>query len=315
MEIRLTGAAAMAGLALAVAGCSGSTPSQPALSSSTAVPSLAASAPPAASAGGCLLGANGADVQVGVANPVQSCNQWVQDLAGSGLAWNPITALAVPGSQAADGDTYWATCDLTANGGEELYVEDAGSMTYGDSICSDEEQNGWAPESQPGPLASAAQQGEEQQAVASASASSASASAAQASQESASDARLQADVSQLDKDYATWSSDVSTAKSALQAVQAEPRCSGGTSDQQTYDDAQNVYDDGQAIYDDESALSTDISQIQGDAGPLAGVAAYARDVSVAQAALSKGQGAVNEDESSKVQQAATAVQTATGSCT
>ena len=88
----------------------------------------------------------------------------------------------MPGSQAADGDTYQEACDLTANGGEELYVEDAGGMSYGDSICSSEESNGWAPESTPGPLALQAQQDGEQQAAVSASASAATASAAQASQ-------------------------------------------------------------------------------------------------------------------------------------
>jgi len=38
-------------------------------------------------------------------------------------------------------------------------------------------------------------------------------------------------------------------------------------------------------------------------------------MSAAQTALSKAQGAVNADESSKIQQAATAVQTAIDSCT
>jgi hypothetical protein len=253
-------------------------------------------------------------VEVGIANPAQSCGQWVQNLAGSGLAWYPITAMAVPGSQAADSDTYQEACDLTANGGEELYVEDAGGMSYGNNLCSQEETNGWVPESLPGPLASAAQQDEQQEAAVSASASAESASAAQANQLVEDDARLGSDVTQAGTDYKQWSADVGTAEAAYQAVKSEPLCSGGTSDQNTYDDAQNVYDDGQSIYDDEQALSSDIAALQSDVGALAGNAQYAGDVTTAQAALSKAQGAVNADESSTIQSEASAVQTATGNC-
>ena len=137
-----------------------------------------------------LLGANGADVQVGIANPTQSCDQWVRDLAGDGLVWYPISQMTVPGSQGiADSDTMEEVCDLT-DGTQELYVEDGGSALDGDNICNQEEQNGWTPEGTPGPLASdaqqAAQQQEQAQASASASASQASANA-QAEQQAQND--------------------------------------------------------------------------------------------------------------------------------
>lgn len=316
---RLAAAGALALAALAAAGCS----SSPATSSPAATAQAAASpaAAPSPGAGDCLFGAGGADVEVGIASPSQSCGKWVQDLAGTGLNWYPLTAMAVPGSPAADGGTYSEACDLTANGGEELYVEDTGGMSYGNSICSGEEANGWAPEGTPGPIASQEQQAGQQQAQASAAASAASASAAAAQAASRDDSQLNSDVAVLGKDYKTWSADVATANTAYQALKREPLCSGGTSDQNTYSDGATVYSDGATVYSDESALSNDVTAVQGDISSLqsarsaAGTGSYGGDIAAAQAALGKAEGAVNADESAKIQNEASAVQTATGSCT
>jgi hypothetical protein len=270
--------------------------------------------------GDCLFGTNSADVQVGIANPTQSCNQWIQSLAGDGLVWYPISSMAVPGSQgSADSDTMQETCDLT-DGTTELFVEDGGSMVYGDDICSAEERNGWSPEGTPGPLASQGQAAQQQAAQASASASAAQAQQNAETQESSADAQLQQAVAVLGQDYSSWSKDVATANADYQQVKAEPLCSNGYADQNTYDDAQNVYDDGQSVYDDQSSLTNDIGAVKDEIGTVqsaqssAGNSNYSGDITAAQAAVSKAQAAVNADDSSKVQSEATAVQTATGNC-
>lgn len=308
---------------MALCGCSGHAAFTTAGNSSSPV---AGNIPQASSqttddSGDCLFGANGVDVQVGIASPTQSCNQWVQDLAGDGLVWYPISSLAVPGSQgSADSDAMQETCDLT-DGTQELFVEDGGSMSYGDDICSAEEQNGWSPEGTPGPLASQGQAAQQQAAQASASASAAQAQQNAENQESTADGQLQQDVAGLGKDYSSWSNDVATANADYQKVKAEPLCSNGYADQNTYDDAQSVYDDGQSVYDDESSLTNDISSVNGDIGTLqswqssAGNSDYSGDIMAAQAAVSKAQAAVNADDSSKIQQEATAIQTATDGCT
>ena len=314
--------AGVALLTVVLCGCSGHAAFTTAGNSSSAA---AGNLPQASSqtpddSGDCLFGTNSADVQVGIANPTQSCNQWVQNLAGDGLVWYPISSLAVPGSQgSADSDTMQETCDLT-DGTTELFVEDGGGMAYGDDICSAEERNGWSPEGTPGPLASQGQTAQQQAAQASASASAAQAQQNAETQESTADAQLQQAVAVLGQAYSSWSNDVATANTDYQRVKAEPLCSNGYADQNTYDDAQSVYDDGQSVYDDESSLTNEISSVNGDIGTLqsaessAGNSDYSGDITAAQAAVSKAQGAVNADESSKIQSEATAVQTATGNC-
>lgn len=262
----------------------------------------------------------------GIANPTVSCNQWIRNLAGTGLVWYPISQMAVPGSSgSADQETMGQACDLT-DGTQELYVEDAGGQMYGDSICSQEEQNGWTPEGSPGPLAAQAQQAARQQAQQQASAS----AAAQAQQDQAAlshdDQALDSDVSALDNDLSTWSSDVATANSDYQSLLSEPVCqSDGSSDQNTYDDAQNVYDDAQSVYDDQSALSNDISSVRAamsavnsdlaQIGGTQGGTTYANDLAAAQAAASKARAAVSADDSSKIQSEAEAVQAKVNDCT
>jgi hypothetical protein len=110
-------------------------------------------------ASSCLLGANGEDVEVGVGNPTVSCAQWITNLAVGGLNWYPINSMVPPGQvgTAANQEIMQQACDLT-DGTQELYVEDGGFQVNGDDICSTEEQNGWTPESPPGPLAQQAQQ-------------------------------------------------------------------------------------------------------------------------------------------------------------
>ena len=315
-------------LAMALCGCSAAPAIHTAGNANTAEPQANTTAP--SDSGDCLFGANSANVEVGIANPTQSCSAWVQDLAGSGLAWYPISSLAVPGSQS-DGETMQEACDLTANSGEELYVLDSGGMAYGDSICSSEEQNGWTPEGAPGPLA-AQGQGQAQSAAAASASAAASQAAAQASAASAQaqasaaaqvqndDATLNDDVAALNKDYSSWSADVATANSDYQKVKAEPLCSNGYSDQQTYSDAANVYSDGATVYSDESNLSGDINNVNGDITSLRNAESAAGDysdnpdITTAQAAVSKAQAAVNANDSNTIQSEATAVQTATGNC-
>jgi hypothetical protein len=317
--------AVMAALVLAACGSTSFSTADDA----TPTASLVASGTPspyAASPGSddCLFGAGAADIEVGIADPTMSCARWVQALAGSGLNWFPISALTVPGSQLSDGDTTSEACDLT-DGTQELYIEDSGGMADGNSICSSEEQNGWSPEAQPGPLASLVQHLEQANAQASASASMADAIAG-AQQDAASDDRqLDSDVSQLGTDLKSWSGDVATAASDYTSLLSEPLCLGGSSDQSTYDDAQNVYDDGQSVYDDESALTNDTSSAQSDLGTLtselsalsqdgSGTGTYAGDISAAQAAIRRAQAAVKADDSSKIQNEAEAVQYKTDDC-
>lgn len=207
-------AAVTAMVTLAVAACSGSSPA----SVTPPAGSTAGQGTPAAYSGNpgpadCLLGANGADVEVAIGDPTTSCARWIQDLAGTGLAWYPVSQMVAPGSAGtADGETMEPACDLT-DGTEELYVEDAGGQIYGDSICSQEEQNGWTPESPPGALAARAQQAARQRARASASAAaaqaSASAAAARAQRVSQAQQNLQGDVSALESDSATLNNDKS----------------------------------------------------------------------------------------------------------
>jgi hypothetical protein len=100
-----------------------------------------------------MFGVFGADVEVGIANPMSPCSSWIKKLAGNGLAWIPINHLVKLGSpDSADSDTMAETCDLT-DGTQELFVEDGGEMPYGSGTCNRVEQDGWKPEPKPGPLA------------------------------------------------------------------------------------------------------------------------------------------------------------------
>ena len=205
------------------------------------------SAAPSAPSSDCLLGANGADVEVGIGNPTQSCAQWITDLAGSGLVWQPIGQMIPPGaSGAADSETMGQACDLT-DGAQELYIEDAGGMSYGDSICSQEEQNGWTPESSPGPLALLEQQ--QAQAAAGASAS-ASAAASQAQSVSSAQSSLASDVSALSSDSATLNNDTSLA----QAVSA----------------MKNDYQQEQSDWQTEQNTACSTGEVGGDADTVGG---------------------------------------------
>lgn len=117
-------AGAFALAALAAAGCSGPA-STPAAAPSPAVP--AAANPTRATA----CSGPAARTSRWHGSPSQSCAQWKQNLAGTGLNWYTLTAMAVPGSQAADGSgLYQVACDL-ASGGTELFVLDTGGMSYG----------------------------------------------------------------------------------------------------------------------------------------------------------------------------------------
>jgi hypothetical protein len=179
-----------------------------------------------ADAGSCLLGVNGANIEVGINHPTTSCAHWIQALAGSGLVWYPITQMVQPGSPGtADGENMAVACDLT-DGHEELYIEDAGAQLDGDSICSQEEQHGWTPEGSPGPLALQGQQqaAAQAQAQASASAAASQASADQAAQQqAASDLQtlqglsLSSDLSQMANALTQTSKALTAEKSAAAA--------------------------------------------------------------------------------------------------
>jgi hypothetical protein len=262
-------------VAAALAGCGASTIRD---ASNDTTPSTSGSS----NSGDCILGANSADVEVGVANPTDSCSTWISNLAAMGLVWYPISQLAVPGSAgSADDDTMEQACDLT-NGSQELYVEDGGGQSYGDTICSKEEQNGWTPEGSPGPLAAQAQQEAQQQAQAAASAAAAQASASAAAnlaQEISQDqqnlqsglgtlasdssslntnTQLASDVNQMKTDYQTEQND-------YQTEQQQGSCSDGSMG----DDAATVSDDAATVDDDLASLQDDLQSLQ-DTGTTTG---------------------------------------------
>ena len=76
---------------------------------------------------------------------------------------------SLPSRDVGQSPTRWVSCDLT-DGIQELYVVDGGGEFYGNSICSQEEKNGWTPEGSPGPLAAQGQLDEQAAASASATA-------------------------------------------------------------------------------------------------------------------------------------------------
>jgi hypothetical protein len=281
-----------------------------------ASPSAAPQAAASPAAGDCYLAANGADVAVGIDSPAQSCSQWQQDLAGTGLNWYPVTSLPVIGSAGSDGDTIGEACDLT-DGTEELFVEDGGSMDNGNAICSSEEQNGWYSESSPGPIAQEEQSDQQQNEQASAQASAASASASASAAAAQEDQDLQQDTAGLKGEISQYAKDVATADSDYAAVKAEPLCQDGTSDQQTYDDAQNVYDDGATVYDDESQLTADEQSVASDIAALDSdgyASQYASDISAGSSADATALQDIHAGASASIQSAATAIQTKTGAC-
>lgn len=268
---------------------------------------LTASSPD--TSGDCFFGANGADVQVAVADPASSCSSWIQALAGDGLVWYPISRMSVPGSQgSADSDTLAETCDLT-DGTQELFVEDGGSSIYGSGICNSEEQNGWTPEETPGPLASEAQQAQQQQEQEQ---ESASAAAAQASADTAAEQQAQndlntlqgwsltSDLSKLASDLGQTSADLAAEKTA---AAAGPNADGGDcynlDENVDYDAQENVeydaqedfgYDLQQNLTPDLASGRQDISGLQSDLSNLQSL-----DVSVpsgAQSAITAAQGQI-----------------------
>lgn len=209
--------------------------------------------------GDCLLGANGADVEVGVADPTSSCASWIQPLAGSGLVWYPITTMLAPGSQGNDGDTMGVSCDLT-DGDQELYVVDGGGEYYGNSICSQEEQNGWTPEGSPGPLAAQGQQ-QQQAAV------SASAAAAQDSANAAAEQQAQSDISTLEgfslsNDLSALSCDVQQTDTDLGTVKSD-----AASGQGSYcGNVSTAGGDADTVAGDADTLSGDLDSLTNDVG-------------------------------------------------
>jgi hypothetical protein len=292
--------------------------------------------------GDCLLGANSADVQVGIADPTSSCAQWIQNLAADGLVWYPLTAMVLPGNAgSADQETMQQACDLT-DGTQELYIEDAGGQDYGDSICSQEEQNGWTPEGSPGPLASQAQQQAQQEAQAQASAS---AAASQASRDAAAQQQAQNDLSTLEgfslsSDLGKLASDLSQTNNDLAAEKtaaaAGPNADGGDCynlesnvnydaqsdveyDAQSdfgYDLQQNLVPDISSGRQDISALQSDLSNLQSlglstPSGAQAAITTAQNEISNAISTANSNVSQVNADVD-----AAWAVSnsTATGSC-
>jgi len=288
--------------------------------------------------GDCVLGANGTDVEVGIADPTISCAKWIQDLAGTGLVWNLISQMVAPGSAgSADDETMQAACDLT-DGTEELYVEDAGGQSYGDGICSQEEQNGWTPESSPGPLAAQAQQQVQAQASASAAASLASANAA-AQQQAQSDLStlqglsLSPDLSKLSGDLTQTTNDLAAEKTAAAAgpnadggycynlesnvnYDAESNVEYDAQDDFGYDLQENLIPDISSERQDVSSLQSDLSSLQGMGLPAPSGAQAA--LMAAQKAISNAVSTANADisrENSYVNQAySVANSIATGSC-
>lgn len=277
-----------AAVMLALTACSGS----PAASTAATTGNSPTPGPYAGNpdSGDCMLGANGADVEVGIADPTVSCSQWIRNLAGDGLVWYPIGAMVLPGSPGtADQETMAQACDLT-DGTQELYVEDAGGQIYGNSICSAEEQNGWTPEGSPGPLAVQAEQAAQRQAQAQASASSASEQAstdAAAEQQAQNDVTtlegfsLSSDLTKLAGDLTQTSNDLAAEKTA---AAAGPNADGGDcynlDSNVDYDAQSNVeydaqedfgYDLRENLVPDLSSGRQDIRAVQSDLSNLQGL--------------------------------------------
>jgi hypothetical protein len=256
--------------------------------------------------GDCLLGANEADVEVGIADPTSSCASWIQSLAGSGLVWYPITTMLAPGSHGNDGDTMGMSCDLT-DGAQELYVVDGGEY-YGNSICSQEEQNGWTPEGSPGPLAAQGQQ-QQQAAV------SASAAAAQDSANAAAEQQAQSDISALEgfslsNDLSALSGDVRQTDADLGTVKSDAASGQGSycgNVSTAGGDADTVAGDADTLSGDLDTLTNDIGTEQQDiTGAQNDLAALQSDglpdppgsasaIASAQAAISQAVSAANAD--------------------
>jgi hypothetical protein len=257
--------------------------------------------------GDCLLGANGADVEVGIAEPTASCARWIQTLAGSGLVWYPITSMLPPGSQGGDDDTMEVSCDLT-DGTQELYVMDGGSEYYGNSICSDEEQNGWTPEGSPGPLAALGQQLEQAAVSASAAASQASANAA-AEQVAQSDIStveglsLASDLSALSGNVQQTDNDLGTVKSDAASGQGS-YCSNvstaGADADSVAADADSLSAGLDTLTNDISSDQRDITTVQNDlstlqSNGLSDPPGGATAIASAQSAISQAVSAANAD--------------------
>ena len=132
--MKLTRMLALGTLALALAGCGTAAAVQPPAPASA---DPATTPPPAAVS--CLLEANGGPMQVVVGNSSQSCDQWIRDLAPSGVSWSTVSP---PSDQSLK-----QICRLTS-GSSTMTISDGGWMdlaSYGDQLCSQEEQNGWLP--------------------------------------------------------------------------------------------------------------------------------------------------------------------------
>jgi hypothetical protein len=272
--------------AVALSGCGAEGSSQSSGGNAAQSASVASSVP----SSDCLLGANGADVEAGIGNPTQSCAQWITDLAGNGLVWQPIGQMIPPGAPgAADNETMGQACDLT-DGTQELYIEDAGGMSYGDSICSQEEQNGWTPESSPGPLAVIEQQ--QGQAAASASAS-ASAAASQAQAVSNAQSSLANDVSSLSSDTATLNNDTSLAQGVSQMKQdyAQEQSDWQT-EQNTACSTDEVGADADTVGADADSVGADLDDLNADVTDLqdGGISSVQTDLSNVASDLSTLQG-------------------------
>ena len=208
------------------------------------------------------------DVEVGVGNPSSSCSQWIQSLAGDGLVWYPISHMVSPGQSAnADQETMEQACDLT-DGTQELYIEDAGGQTYGNSICNQEEQNGWTPEDSLGPVATVMQQAGQQQAQAQASES---AAVSQQQAISQTQQQLLDDIGTLESDSSSLNTntqlagDVQDMKSDYQ-TEGDDYQEGGCS--QEYGDDDAVGSDADSVSSDQDSLNDDIQSIQSGASDI-----------------------------------------------
>jgi hypothetical protein len=202
-------------------------------------------------------------------------------------------------------------CDLT-DGTQELYVQDSGGQMYGDSLCSQEEQNGWTPESSPGPIAAAAQRATQAQASASASASQA--QAQQKQEQSAQDdvntltsdtsfsgdlSSLAGDVQSTDNNLATTRSDAANGN-GNQCINASTTVYNDAATTVYNDVLTSLYNDADTLGRDISSARQDIGTVQADQSALSqaglpGTPGAAAAISSAQAAISSAISTANAD--------------------
>jgi hypothetical protein len=296
---------AAAVLALAVAGCGGTSSPSVAADQGSNAPSPAGSLP------GCTIYAQQHDAQIDVNPDNGECDQLIKDLSAGGDAFWSYQ----PSGPALD--SLAQACDVTSSDGtyEAVVLDDPGGY-IGQDVCSGFVGAGWTVNKQPGQLAQqvAQEQGQAQAAQASASAAQASASASASQEASAQndvstlqqDTNFTPDVNVVSGDVKTTDGDVATTRSDAASGNGDQCINASTT---VYNDAATtvyndvlttVYNDAASVGRDISTLRSDISTVQNDqqglsSAGLPGTPGAGAAIAAAQSAISSAIATVNVD--------------------